>query len=298
MKFIGETAAVSTAFFFAMTAIIFTRTGQMVGSQVTNRIRLLFGLGFLVIVNLVLVHVPLPFSTDSSRWIWLGLSGVIGLSLGDAFLFQSFVSVGARLGSLLLSTHPIFSSIIAWVFFDERLTRLQITGIVLALAGVGWVVMSHQEPTDTPKGHTQRGVILGILGALCQAVGLVLARQGMVGDFSPFQGNAIRMVIAAISIWVFAILQKQAGETIIAVREQPRALWLIALGALCGPVLGVSGSLLAIQHTEVGVASTLMAIMPVIVLPISYFVFRERFGWQAVAGTLIAIAGVGVLFLA
>src|SRR5690349_13026616 len=144
MKFIGEIAALSTAFFFAMTAIIFTTTGRMVGSQVTNRVRLLFGLGFLAIVNLVLYREPLPFSAGSSRWIWLGLSGVIGLSLGDAFLFQSFVSIGARLGSLLLSIHPIFASIIAWVFFGEQLTALQITGIALALAGVAWVVMSHQ----------------------------------------------------------------------------------------------------------------------------------------------------------
>src|SRR5688500_1238083 len=125
MKFIGEIAAISTAFFFALTAIIFTRTGQMVGSQVTNRVRLLFGLGFLAILNLILYHEPLPFSAGSSRWVWLGLSGVFGLSLGDAFLFQSFVSVGARLGSLLLSINPIFGSIIAWVFFGEKLTALQ-----------------------------------------------------------------------------------------------------------------------------------------------------------------------------
>jgi drug/metabolite transporter (DMT)-like permease len=298
MKFIGEIAAISTAFFFALTAIIFTRTGQMVGSQVTNRVRLLFGLGFLAILNLILYHEPLPFSAGSSRWVWLGLSGVIGLSLGDAFLFQSFVSVGARLGSLLLSINPIFGSIIAWVFFDEKLTALQITGIFLALAGVGWVLASHQEPADTPQGHTRWGVILGILGALCQAVGLVLAKQGMVGDFSAFQGNAIRMLIAAISIWALAVLQKQAGETLTAVRKQPQSLGLIALGSLCGPVLGVSGSLLAIQHAEIGVASTLMALMPVIVLPISYFVFKEKVGWQAIAGTLLAIAGVAVLFLA
>jgi drug/metabolite transporter (DMT)-like permease len=298
MNFIGEIAGLATSFFFAMTAIIFTKTGHMVGSQVTNRIRLLFGLSFLVVLNLIFFREPLPFSAGSSRWIWLSLSGVIGLSLGDAFLFQSFVSVGARLGTLLLSLAPIFGSIIAWVFFGETLTALQITGIVLALAGIGWVVMAHQEPADTPHGHTRRGVVFGALGGLGQAVGLVLAKQGMTGDFSPFQGNAIRMIAAVIFIWVWAVLQRQAGATITAVRKQPGSLRLIALGALCGPVLGVSGSLLAVQHAEVGVASTLMALPPVIILPISYFVFKEKVGWQAIAGTLLAIAGVAVLFLA
>ncbi|MBV5323327.1 EamA family transporter, partial [bacterium] len=294
----GEIAGLATSFFFSITAIVFTKAGRMVGSQVTNRIRLLFALSYLVIINLILFREPLPFSAGTSRWIWLGLSGVIGLALGDAFLFQAFVSVGARLGSLLLSIAPIFGSIIAWIFFDETLTPLQITGIVLALAGIGWVVMSHEEPADTPHGHTRRGVIFGVLAGLGQALGLVLSKQGMTGEFSPFQANAIRMLAAAIFIWLWAAVEGQAGGTIEAIRKQPKILWLIALGALVGPVLGVSASLLAVQHAEVGVASTLMALPPVIVLPVSYFIFKEKVGWQAIAGTLLAIVGVAVLFLA
>src|SRR5512144_2506403 len=98
MKFFGEIAALATAFFFAMTALIFTSTGRSVGSQVTHRMRLLFALLYLVILNLILFRQPLPFSADSSRWFCLSISGIIGLSLGDAFLFQSMVSVGTRIG--------------------------------------------------------------------------------------------------------------------------------------------------------------------------------------------------------
>ena len=298
MDFIGETAALATSFFFAFTSIIFSTTGRMVGSQVTNRIRLLFALIYLVVLNIILFREPLPFSAESSRWIWLSLSGVIGLSLGDTFFFQSLVSVGPRLGSLLLSLAPIFGSVIAWVFFGETLTALQITGIVLALAGIGWVVISHQEPPDTPHGHTKRGVLFGVLAGFGQAMGLVLSKQGMFGEFSPFQANAIRMFAAVLFTWVWTFSEGKAGATITALREKPRVIGLIALGALVGPLLGVSASLLAVQHAEVGVASTLMALPPVIVLPISYFVFKEKVGWQAVAGTILAIAGVAVLFLA
>lgn len=298
MNLIGEIAGLATSFFFSMTAIIFTKAGRMVGSQVTNQMRLLFALIYLVIINLILFHEPLPFSADSSRWMWLSLSGVIGLSLGDFFFFQSLISVGPRLGSLLLSLAPIFGSLIAWTFFGETLTPLQITGIALALAGIGWVVISHEEPDNTPHGHTRRGVIFGALAGLGQAVGLVLSKQGMSGDFSPFQANAIRMLAAVIFIWLGVIIQKQTGGTITALRKQPKSLSLIALGALIGPVLGVTASLLAVQHAEVGVASTLMALPPVILLPISYFVFKEKVGWQAIAGTLLAIVGVAALFLA
>ena len=298
MNFIGEIAGLATSFFFSITAIIFTKAGRMVGPQNANRLRIIFALTYLVILNLILFREPIPFSADSSRWIWLSLSGVIGLALGDVFFFQSLISVGTRLGSLLLSLAPIFASLIAWIFFGETLTPLQITGIVIALTGIGWVVMSHEEPADTPHGHTRRGVIFGVLAGLGQAVGFALSKQGMMGDFSPFQGNAIRMLAAAIFIWGWAILQGQASSTITEVRRQPQAIKLLAIGALVGPVLGVTASLLAVQHAEVGVASTLMALPPVIVLPISYFVFKEKIGWQAIAGTLLAIVGVAVLFLA
>jgi drug/metabolite transporter (DMT)-like permease len=270
----------------------------MVGSQVTNRIRLLFALLYLIILNTVFFREPLPFSAESSRWLWLGLSGVIGLSLGDAFYFQSLVAVGPRLGSLLLSLAPIFGAVIAWVFFGEILTLLQITGIVLALAGIAWVVMSHEEPPNTPRGHTSRGVFFGVLGGLGQAAGLVLSKQGMFGEFSPFQANAIRMLAAVIFTWTWTALEGKAGVTLAALREKPQAIRLLALGALLGPLLGVSASLLAVQHAEIGVASTLMALPPVIILPVSYFAFKEKVGWSAILGTVLAIAGVAILFLA
>lgn len=297
MNFIGELAALATSFFFAMTALIFTSTGRLVGSQVTNLMRLSFALVYLIILNIILFREPLPFSADSSRWLWLSLSGIIGLSLGDVFFFQSLISVGPRLGSLLLSLAPIFGSIIAWIFFGEVLTALQITGIVLALAGIAWVVTSHEEPPNTPHGHTRRGVIFGVLAGLGQAIGLVLSKQGMFGDFSPFQANAIRMLAAVIFIWAWTAFEGKVTSTFTALQEKPQVLGLLALGALVGPVLGVSASLLAVQHAEIGVAGTLMALPPVIILPISYFVFKEKIGWQAVLGTVLAIAGVAILFL-
>jgi drug/metabolite transporter (DMT)-like permease len=105
------------------------------------------------------------------------------------------------------------------------------------------------------------------------------------------------MLAAVLFTWGWTVFEGKTSATISALREKPQVIRLIALGALVGPLLGVSASLLAVQHTEIGVASTLMALPPVIVLPISYFVFKEKIGWQAVAGTILAIAGVAVLFL-
>jgi drug/metabolite transporter (DMT)-like permease len=153
-------------------------------------------------------------------------------------------------------------------------------------------------PSDTPRGHTQRGVIFGILAGLGQAVGLVLSKEGMSGGLSPFQANEIRMLAAVSFSWILAIVAGKAGSTFQDLRGKPRILGLLALGAFVGPVLGVVSSLIAIQYVEIGIASTLNALTPVIILPISYFVLKEKIGWQAVLGTVLAIAGVAILFLA
>jgi drug/metabolite transporter (DMT)-like permease len=227
------------------------------------------------------------------------LSGIVGLALGDAFLFRSYQLVGPRIGLLLLSLAPVFSAAIDWLFFGESLMPIQLLGMFVTLAGISWVVLTRPN-LQAGEQHVKlsgRGVLFGVIAALGQASGLVLSKQGMSGNFSPFAGTVIRMTAAIIFLWGMAFFQKQVKSTFQAVKEYPKALGWAAFGAFFGPIVGVSSSLLAIQHTAVGIASTLMALPPVFMLPISYFVFKERFGWQAVAGTLVAIAGVALLFL-
>jgi drug/metabolite transporter (DMT)-like permease len=141
------------------------------------------------------------------------------------------------------------------------------------------------------------GILFGVLAALGQATGLVFSRQGMQGSFSPIAGNVIRMLAASTALWLAALPGGGAARTVRTLRENAAAVKLIALAALIGPVIGVSLSLLAVQNAPVGVASVLTSLSPIFVLPFSHFVFKERLGWQALAGTALAMAGVVVLFL-
>jgi drug/metabolite transporter (DMT)-like permease len=295
MELIGEIAALLTSFLWAGTAVVFTLSGQQVGSVVTNRTRVVFALGFLMLINLAFYRQLLPLTAEPERWLWFSLSGVIGLALGDAFLFQSYLWIGPRLGMLLMSLAPVLGALEAWFIFDEVLLPAQMLGIALTLGGVAWVIIERGDSAN-PRAPV-RGVVFGVLAALGQATGLVLSKQGLLGDFSPISGNLIRMLAAVLALWLVALLQRQASQTVRTLQLHPSAVKLLLLGALIGPTLGVLFSLVAVQHAEVGVASTLMALPPVILLPVSHFFFKERFGWQAVAGTMVAVVGVVLLFL-
>jgi drug/metabolite transporter (DMT)-like permease len=297
MKYIGEIAGIMTSVFYAVNAVVITKATRQTGSVITNRMRVAFAFLYLVIINLVLFRQPLPFDSGSDRWMWLSLSGVIGLALGDTFLFQSYILVGARIGALLLSLSTVFGVLEAWLIFGETLRVGQILGIALASAGIIWVVAERGNGKDQGAHHVIPGITFGILSAICNATGLVLSKQGMAGNFSPFQANVIRMLAALLVLILIMVFQKQTSHTFQVLRENNSAIKFLALAAVIGPVLGVSSSLLAVQHTEVGVASVLTSLPPVFMLPISYFFFKECLSWQAIAGTMFAMIGVTILFI-
>lgn len=296
--YIGEIAGLVTSLCYAVNAIFITRASQQVGAVVSNRLRVVFALIYLMLINLLFFHAPLPFNAGLDIWGWLSLSGVIGLAFGDLFLFLSFVMVGPQVGSLLLSLSPVFGALEAWIIFGESLTPFKIFGIVITLAGIIWVVFVRGSTSEQrPAGHKSRGVFFGVLSAIFQATGFVLSKQGMATGLSPFQANSIRMLAALLVLLIIMVLQKEITKTVETLRENPSSLRLLAVAGFIGPVLGVSASLLSVQYAEVGVASTLTSLAPIFMLPLGFFLLKEKVHWQAVVGTFLAIAGVAVLFL-
>ncbi len=316
MAFIGDIAGLLTSLFFAANAMVTTKAVTQVGSVVLNRARIVFALIYLLILNAILFGEPVPIEASAIHWRWLALSGIIGLAIGDIFLFQSYLSIGPRLGSLIFSLSTVFGVVEAWIFLGERLHPAQILGILLALGGIIWVIAERSIQPPTPvgvngaglpqptmqvqaihQGPALSGVLFAIIAAIAQATGLVFSRQGMQGSFSPISANVIRMLAAVVALWLVTLAQRQAGPTIQKLRANIPALRLVALAALLGPVIGVSLSLLAVQNIPVGVASVLTSLAPIFLLPLSHYFFKERLGWQPIAGTFLAMAGVTILFL-
>ncbi|MEW6567439.1 MAG: DMT family transporter [Chloroflexota bacterium] len=295
----GELAALATALCWTGSATFFTFGSRRVGSAVVNRVRLVLAAVFLTSTHWLIFGSPLP-TAGAERWLWLGLSGIVGLAIGDAFLFQAYVWIGARLTMLMMSTVPILSALLAWIALGERLEAAQWLGIALTVLGLAWVVGRPEAGPDgsEPKPDYRRGLIYGLGAAGGQGLGMILAKQGLADGFPPLSGNVMRLVSAALVLWWVTLLQRQAGPTLRRLLDQPRALAPITAGAVTGPFIGVWLSLIAIQTTHIGIASTLMALPPVFLLPVGRFVFGERIGRQAVGATLLAMAGVSMLFLA
>ncbi len=276
---------------------MFTLAGRRVGSAVVNRTRLLLAVILLVLTHWIVLGSLLPWGADPERWFWLAISGIVGLVLGDAFLFQAFLWIGPRLSMLMMSLAPVIAALAAWIFLDEQLAAGQIFGILLVLGGTAWVVLERNGNQQRENRVYLRGILFGLGAATGQALGLVLAKNGLYGDFSPISANLIRMLTAMIVLWTITLFQGKAHATLQKLNANRRIMLFLSVGVIMGPFLGVSLSLFAVQQTTVGVASTLMALTPVFLLPISYIFFEERFGWGAIFGTFVAIAGVAILFL-
>jgi len=296
--FMGQFAGLLTSLCWSFTSILFTLSGRQVGSAVVNRTRLALALVMVSGAHWVAQGQPLPLDADLSRWGWLALSGLIGFVLGDAALFQAFVMIGPRLSMLLMALSPAMGAVLAWLLLGEALSGWEILGMALAIGGVAWVV------TDRRNGNSDRaprayliGVLFGLGGALGQALGLIFSKEGLRGDFSALSGNVIRLIAATITIWAFTVFRGQASNTLAVLRAKPGALRTIVGGAVAGPFLGVWLSLIAVQNAPVGVASTLMSFPPILLIPLGWLIFKERITQRAIVGTVLALAGVAVLFL-
>jgi drug/metabolite transporter (DMT)-like permease len=298
----GEFAALGTALMFAFGSTLFTLSGHKIGAALMNRTRLLIAVLFVLVMHSLLVGNPFMLDAGTNQWFWLGLSGFVGLALGDAALFQGFILVGPRISMLIMALAPVLSAILGWIFLGESLTGVEIGGIVLTVAGIGIVVVERQgKPKDGEATQNSRQYLIGVLfalgGALGQAVGLILAKMGLANEFPAISALLIRLTVALIAIWIFSILRGELVSSVRTLRAHPRVMGMITIAAFLGPVIGVWLSLIAVKHAPVGIASTLMALTPVFLMPIAFFVFKDRITVQAIIGTIVAFAGTALLFL-
>lgn len=286
----------------------FTEAAKRMGANPLNHFRLL--LATLILLVLAFAADPSGFSEmfSSQRtqaWIWLGLSGIIGLTIGDYFGFAMFAILGPRTGSVLTTFAPGAALAVGMVLTGDRLSITGIIGMLVTIFGVIAISLSRNERKSIPEsrhGSLAKGIIFGVLAAFCQGAGLALAKKGLVPSYAgqpdvhPFQATFIRMSTATASLFLLTSVQRGWSSLMPSFRGDGRTgMKYAVLGTLFGPVIGVSLSLATVARLEASVAQTVFSLVPVFVLLITLAYHKQPLRWQTAAGVFVAVAGVIIL---
>jgi drug/metabolite transporter (DMT)-like permease len=292
----GELAALGAAGSWAFTALAIAGGARRIGSLTVNLIRLVFAFVLLSLAGLFVRGVPLPVDATAHNWIWLTVSGLVGFTFGDLCLYRAYVVLGPRLSSLMMALVPPITALIGWVALGETLTRRDLLGMTLTVVGIGWAILERGRGAESgPLSISFTGVALGFGGALGQGVGLILSKIGMAG-YHVFAANQVRVLAGAVGYALLFFALKWWPNVRTGIRDG-KALGFCALGAFFGPFLAVSLSLIAVRETVAGVAASIMALTPVLIIPLVIVLKKERVGIGGFAGALVAVTGVALLFL-
>ena len=268
---------------------------RRIGSVQVNVARLVIA-AVMLIATIVAANLSIRLSFG--QYAYLSISGCIGLVFGDTFLFKSFHVNGARISMLIMSLAPAISAILAYIILGEMLSAWGIIGIIVTTAGIVLVVVSNQQSDYTKVKLTRIGLLYGFLGALGQGAGLVFARLAFVeGDINGFVATFVRIAASLIVLLPLTLMTGRIKDPVGVFRKDKRALMLTIGGAIFGPYLGITFSLIAIMYTKVGIAATLIATVPILMLPLVRIIYKERLSWHAVVGACVAVGGVAILFL-
>ena len=193
----------------------------------------------------------------------------------------------------------------AWVTLGQQLTLMSFMAMSITLSGIAISILGRGEHHRVALSLPVSGVLYAIGAAVCQGVGLVLSKIGM-NHFEPvagmpewlipFSANFFRCIAGFIGFLALLYWRKGFKPLGDALHDR-KSLTVATATTIFGPFVGVGFSLMAVQYTAAGIASTLMAMTPIIILLPSHWLFGERITWRAVFGAVISVVGVSLFFL-
>ncbi len=293
---IGEVAALATAICWTLNAMAFEAAGKEVGSLSVNYIRFFAAFPLLAITAFFTRGLAFPTDATGAAWFYLSLSGLIGFVLGDIFLFQALVEIGSRITLLIKSMGPPIAALAGFIIMGESISPLGLLGMFITMSGISLVILSRNpKEKKVTFNRPLKGIVYAFLGALGQAMGLIFSKLGM-GSYNPLAATQIRIIAAFLAFTILITARKKWPEICRAFNNK-KAIGNIAIGAILGPFIGVTFSLIALQYAPAGIVSSLTSISPILIIPFSIFLFKEKVLPKEILGALISIIGVIILFL-
>lgn len=296
---IGEVAALGAAFMWTLSSMVWGRIHMSaLGINLCKNIigTILIALHIVALVAFV-GHKGLVANLES--WWWLSISGLIGIVVGDTIYFRSLQIMGPRRALMMATTGPIFAAVLGWGLLSETLAFWAIFGILMTVAGVILVVADRKAKVEEPglmPGSLRDGMLLGLAGAVCQAIGGVFSKMGMVNSegvetCDAIEATFIRFFISAIATLAFVVAKRKLKE-IATVAMQWKSLKLLIPATIVGSWLGVWFSQISYQRSDVAIAQTLLATCPLFAIPIVWLSEGHKITLLSIVGTLVALAGI------
>lgn len=295
MPYAGEIAALLTALLWTGSALAFSHATRRIGSVYVNVVRLM---GALILLSATVFLGNIPLRLSWAQFLFFAASGLVGLVFGDTYLFKSYEYNSARISTLIMSTAPALTAILAYLLLGEGLSGMGIAGMAVTLIGIALVVLENKKESIAHIPVSGRGIWYAFLGAVGQAGGLILAKEAFaLGPANGFAATLVRVAAAVVVITPWNFLAGRFRSPVQVFRDNKQALWFTLLGTVLGPFLGITLSLISVSLTKVAIAATLMAVTPIMMLPTVRILFGERLTWRAILGAFVAVAGVALLFL-
>jgi drug/metabolite transporter (DMT)-like permease len=292
--YIGEISALGVAICWTFSALLFEKAGSKIGSLSVNVIRLVAAIILLGLIAWVSRGYFLPTDATPYQWFWLSVSGFIGFFLGDLFLFHSYSIIGSRMAQLIMTLAPPITAITGLLMLNEYLTLKQGMGIFVTVCGICIAIFGKKRGEKFSFKMPFKGFLFAFLGAAGQAIGLVVSKKGL-GDYDVISATQIRAITGGICFMLLVTFLKRWSSVAKACSNKSGIKFVLA-GAIFGPVIGVSLSLFAVQHTQAGVAATLMALVPITIILPSAIIFKEKITFYQVFGAFVSVGGCALLF--
>ena len=305
MTYIGELISIGVAFSWTATALLSEFGSKRLGTLTLNVLRMAMALLLSLVLFVVVTGSPLPPGASPEAQGWMLLSGLVGYVIGDFCLFQCYIIIGSRYGQLFMTLAPLSAALMAWVTLGQQMTLMSIVAMLVTLLGIGISVLGRGEHHRVSLRLPLSGVLFAIAAAVCQGVGLVLSKigmdhyqtvEGMPEWIVPFSANFYRCIAGIVGFSLLLWLRDSFQPLREALHDR-KGLTAATATTIFGPFVGVGFSLMAVQYTAAGIASTLMAMTPIIILLPSKWLFHERITWRAVLGAVISVVGVSLFFL-
>ncbi len=290
---IGELAAAAAAFCWACSSVIYGRT--RLNAWTINFAKNLFGLGFVTLhlIALWMLGENGLFSFSASAWMYLAISGIVGIAIGDTFYFRSLQILGPRRSLVVSTSTPIFGAIIGWWMLDEFVPWWSLVGILITITGIAVVVLDKQARKESPghfPGSEWIGVGCGLVAAICQASGGAISKMAME-ECSALEATFVRL-LAAVVIGIISLpFLRRLKLSLIFEKSN---LQLLLPAAALGTWLGIWCSQIGFYFTSVAIATMLMSTSPLFAIPLVRFFDGHRISSRAIWGTLIALFGIAM----